>query len=49
MANVYESKAALDSQVLLMYLFLLEYFIHINAEPDRGTGKEGEERKIKGN
>ena len=42
--KLYECKSPLDAQVLLIYLFLLVYFIHINAEPD-GAREEGEQRK----
>jgi len=33
--RLYEYKAHLDVQVLLLYLLLLKHFIHNNAEPDR--------------
>ena len=43
--KLYECKAPLDSQVLLIYLFLLQYFTYNSAKPDRWTRKEGEQRK----
>ena len=43
--RLYEYKASLDAQVLLLYLFLLKYFTHINAEPDRGQEKRESKEK----
>jgi len=40
-----EYKVPLDAQVLFIYFFLLKYFMHINAKPDRGTRKEGDTKK----
>jgi len=43
--KLYESNAPLDCQVLLINLFLFQYFMHNNAEPDGGTEREAEQRK----
>ena len=46
--KLYECKAPLDAHQLLIYLFLLQYLTCNSAEPDRGTGKEEEQRKRNG-
>ena len=40
-----EGKAPLDAHQLPIYLFLLQYLTCDSAKPDRGTGKEEEQRR----